>query len=639
MTQDENIHEQLSAYLDGELDDARSAAVVEAVEADANLAAELKRLRTMRELLHSLPRESAPDGFVDRVLAQAERRNLIGAGGADGGNAAPEPWMWVRWVATAAVVLIAVGVGLVITTTLLSPSWEDHMAAAPEQDGKPMAKESHGREGDGLLSDATVASGGAESGLRAKGGSAYADSDPSGERGRGFTRSRSGVGHPGYTVLNGGAAAPVVLANVTNFDIYTPNPDTARRQLENTLRSNGIVAFEPVAENQAADSVPAPTAVRAPADARPREAEAKKDEPSSELDERGRQQAEPMQRMQVQNNTYQAQRLTPTQVQYVVYVDSQNKLKLLEALKEVRRSQEVSQIALTDDSVLGQADTPAAQPAKGARGAGPNDEGVSGEVYATKSAPRPALSAAQPAPRPEAADESRSEPRRPGADQAARQSDAGREAGQPAVAAKAAAPPSSARRTEQGDAAQDKAGEVPRTAADEKLEDLAEADAEMKLLPPAEQLAVRPNAEPPDAETPEPTMGAPAGKHPDRPEANGRAGEDAPATRPREAVASAPAAPRPGWRDVQAAQSGAGNLEEPARIVRDADGDAFVQGRPRQGESVEPILITLNYRSVREDRLLRKLRSRQRPPTSQASSAATADESEANRAPTTRAGK
>ena len=64
-------HEQLSAYLDGELSEADAAAVARALQADPQLAGELERLRAVRQLVASLPRESAPAGLASRVLAQA----------------------------------------------------------------------------------------------------------------------------------------------------------------------------------------------------------------------------------------------------------------------------------------------------------------------------------------------------------------------------------------------------------------------------------------------------------------------------------------------------------------------------------------------------------------------------------------
>ena len=93
-------HEQLSAYLDGELSEADAAAVARALQADPQLAGELERLRAVRQLVASLPRESAPAGLASRVLAQAR-------------PAGRAPWTArLARLAAAAVVLVAVGLGV-----------------------------------------------------------------------------------------------------------------------------------------------------------------------------------------------------------------------------------------------------------------------------------------------------------------------------------------------------------------------------------------------------------------------------------------------------------------------------------------------------------------------------------------------
>ncbi|HOF19238.1 MAG TPA: zf-HC2 domain-containing protein, partial [Phycisphaerae bacterium] len=134
MTEREDIFLELSAYLDGELGEAQRKRVEAALADDAKLRAELDSLRRTRELLRALPRARAPEGFVDRVLAQAERGNLV-APLAPAEPAPAQPWRWVRWVATAAVVLVAVGVGTVITVALWQDSFVDRMAVKSPANG------------------------------------------------------------------------------------------------------------------------------------------------------------------------------------------------------------------------------------------------------------------------------------------------------------------------------------------------------------------------------------------------------------------------------------------------------------------------------------------------------------------------
>jgi len=99
-------HEQLSAYLDGELSEAAAAAVARALQADPQLAGEFERLRAVRQLVASLPRESAPAGLASRVLAQAR----------PAGHAS---WTArLARLAAAAVVLVAVGLGVTMVCYL-----------------------------------------------------------------------------------------------------------------------------------------------------------------------------------------------------------------------------------------------------------------------------------------------------------------------------------------------------------------------------------------------------------------------------------------------------------------------------------------------------------------------------------------
>jgi len=125
MTDRQKISEQLSAYLDGELSDAERKKVQHAVRSDRALAAELRRLRSLRKLLGGLPREQAGDLFVENVLAQAERRNLVGPTGQAQAGARLS---WVRWVAAAAVLMIVVGVGVVVTVTLSRQDFSQRIA-------------------------------------------------------------------------------------------------------------------------------------------------------------------------------------------------------------------------------------------------------------------------------------------------------------------------------------------------------------------------------------------------------------------------------------------------------------------------------------------------------------------------------
>ncbi len=117
MTMDERSQtmEQLSAYLDGELPEADAAKVEHAIAADASLAAELAALKRTRDLVRRLPRKTSSPDFVANVLAHAERLRLVTPHGLE---APDRSFQWVRYLATAAVLLVAGGVGVVITAML-----------------------------------------------------------------------------------------------------------------------------------------------------------------------------------------------------------------------------------------------------------------------------------------------------------------------------------------------------------------------------------------------------------------------------------------------------------------------------------------------------------------------------------------
>ncbi len=114
MTNREEQFEQLSAYLDGELT-AKEALELEGVlHADPDMQAELESLRQTRDLLRQLPQESAPDHFAHAVMARAEKHHHLGKANPAGMY---RSWRWIQ-MATAAVVLLAAGLGLIVIKNL-----------------------------------------------------------------------------------------------------------------------------------------------------------------------------------------------------------------------------------------------------------------------------------------------------------------------------------------------------------------------------------------------------------------------------------------------------------------------------------------------------------------------------------------
>lgn len=153
------ICQQLSAYLDGQLGDEQARRVAEAVEHDPDIHAELKALESTRNLLRQLPRESAPESLLGAVLAQVERNRLLEAPAE-----APQarPFRWVRHLATAAIVVLGVGLGIYLQQGLNRGAFEDiyggpqaHRSAG---DDEPLA-DARGRVPEAEATPATDTSG------------------------------------------------------------------------------------------------------------------------------------------------------------------------------------------------------------------------------------------------------------------------------------------------------------------------------------------------------------------------------------------------------------------------------------------------------------------------------------------------
>ncbi len=128
---DITIREHLSAYLDGELSDQQARRVETALAGDDALQTELDELRRTRRLVAQLPRQHAPDDFVQQVLAEVERNRLMTGGEPAVQTATPRRYGWVRYAASAAVVLIVASVALVVTSNLWNAS--DFITTQPDE--------------------------------------------------------------------------------------------------------------------------------------------------------------------------------------------------------------------------------------------------------------------------------------------------------------------------------------------------------------------------------------------------------------------------------------------------------------------------------------------------------------------------
>ncbi|MFQ6049100.1 MAG: anti-sigma factor family protein, partial [Phycisphaerae bacterium] len=106
----EQLEELLSAYIDGECSNADRARLERAMAADPDLRSRLDQLRQTVRLVQSIEGEPAPEHLRQRILAQLERRSLLGD--LPGRAVAPTPSRLLpRAGLAAAIFVLAVGAG------------------------------------------------------------------------------------------------------------------------------------------------------------------------------------------------------------------------------------------------------------------------------------------------------------------------------------------------------------------------------------------------------------------------------------------------------------------------------------------------------------------------------------------------
>ena len=210
----DNLRELLSAYLDGQVTEDEAREVEAALQRDPDLAAGLAALRGVRDLLGRLPKASAPAGLAERVLAQVERERLLS--GPDE-HAGPPASGWPGRLAAAAVILIAVGVGMFVVIKLSTPSWLEKVPTPVAVTGE---QGRHRRKKEEIVAVAREVA----------------------RRPTDLAAAPVKAGAEG-TVGAIPRSAPASLAEeipVTHFYMNTDNLALAQRDVERVLRSNGI---------------------------------------------------------------------------------------------------------------------------------------------------------------------------------------------------------------------------------------------------------------------------------------------------------------------------------------------------------------------------------------------------------------
>jgi len=264
MNERDDILEQLSAYLDGELEGADLQRVQEALAADESLRDELAALEATRRLVHELPRHRLGERFTSRVLARAHQRAVL-----------PTRYRTLRWVtlaATAAVIIVGVGTAVVVMNQMAGPQVQP--AGKRSEGPMPSGPAAVAPEADRTLvddtrdSDGRLAKGGDEVGSEyaaktGRGEEVPGRVDKSGEgyftSGEDATRrvakdtwvgGKEGVtgkaGPPGSGSRTETTAQPVAPPPVT-LALYTDNLPAAQRDVEKVLAANNIepLAVEP----------------------------------------------------------------------------------------------------------------------------------------------------------------------------------------------------------------------------------------------------------------------------------------------------------------------------------------------------------------------------------------------------------
>jgi tetratricopeptide (TPR) repeat protein len=123
----DSFAEAVSALADGSLDSADRPRVEAHIEACENCRALLDDLRALRRDASALPREPLPPALWPRVAARLREQGLRDEAGGDGRSG------WWQWGAIAALLVLAVGAGLMVTW-MRRPAVQTTTASQPHED-------------------------------------------------------------------------------------------------------------------------------------------------------------------------------------------------------------------------------------------------------------------------------------------------------------------------------------------------------------------------------------------------------------------------------------------------------------------------------------------------------------------------
>jgi hypothetical protein len=150
----QDLIDQISAYLDDELDEDERRAVEALLAEDEAARAQLDALRRTIASVRELPRAKADDTIIEGVRARMERRALLDEDAADT-TAGSEPLRSGRWMAAAAICMMTLGAGYLVWD-LTGPEERPARNVAPLARMEP--EEQVGEDGGERLSELDAAS-------------------------------------------------------------------------------------------------------------------------------------------------------------------------------------------------------------------------------------------------------------------------------------------------------------------------------------------------------------------------------------------------------------------------------------------------------------------------------------------------
>lgn len=124
----ENIEAQLCAYIEGELSDEQRAQIERHLDANPRHRALIADLMRHRMDLASLPRAKAPAELNEALCGQLERSALLDSAAEDDTEVVLRINRWPQYAAVAAVILLAVGLGIVVYSVLPGPGGRPSIA-------------------------------------------------------------------------------------------------------------------------------------------------------------------------------------------------------------------------------------------------------------------------------------------------------------------------------------------------------------------------------------------------------------------------------------------------------------------------------------------------------------------------------